>query len=101
MSRSNDVIVIVMILQENPKVNGWYHKNKRGDECKTIQDGTIEISNTYDQGSYSMVQAIYDRSLKKVYSLGAPKSTNEVELASISQKQQIGVKRGEAINISQ
>ena len=38
---------------------------------------------------------------KKVYDLGAPKSTNEEGAGSISRKQQIGVKRGEAINISQ
>ena len=38
---------------------------------------------------------------KNVYDLGAPKSTNEEGAGSISRKQQIGVKRGEAINISQ
>ena len=38
---------------------------------------------------------------KKVYGLGAPKSTNEVGIGSISRKQQIGAKRGATINISQ
>ena len=37
---------------------------------------------------------------KKLYGLIALKSTNEVETRSISQKQQIGVKRGVMLDIS-
>ena len=46
------------------------------------------------------MQTLVDLS-QKVYGLGAPKLVNEEGTRSISQKQQIGVKRGVTIDISQ
>ena len=69
---------------------------------------TEEAIQWLNQGLGSFIKVIVEDCMqqmanlrKKVYSLGAPKSTNDLETRSISWTQQIGAKRGETLDISQ